>query len=657
MKNPIYKMSIDLNILNHLGIKLYSNIPAVLSEVVANSWDADAELVNIHLDTKSDKITITDNGHGMNESDFNEKFLHVGYQRRNKPEEAITPKWKRSVMGRKGIGKLSLFSIADIIEVRSVKGKEKNGFILDAKAIQKIIEENPKAEYRPKPIPRKTITLNNEGTQITLRKLKKNLKHTIPSLKKRIARRFSIIGEQNHFCVKINDQSVTIADRDYFHKLQYIWFFGEESKSFVSLCSADKLEYDEKRSNKVTADGEKYSFGGWIGTVEFSGDLKDQDENLNKIILMTRGKLAQEDILEDYSEGGLYSKYLIGEIHADFLDLDTEPDIATTNRQEIIKEDPRYLELKSTILAELKHIQNKWTALRIEKGTEHALEIPAIKEWYKSVDKKLQGEAKKLLGKINTLKFEDESQRKQVLKQGIIAFEMLKYRQNLKALDKISPDNFQSFGELFSNVDDIEATLYYQIASQRVGIIDAILTKIEKNDKEKVIQEYLFDHLWILDPSWERATVTPLMERRVTAEFKKIDATLTKEEFGGRIDIKYKAVTGKHVIIELKRAGVKVDSIELLNQVKKYRSGLLKLLKFAGKNEPLEVVCILGERPSDWETESAEETSRKALSQYDTRIIFYDELIENSYMSYKKYLEAKAEIGKLQTIISNIDAA
>ena len=44
-----YRMSLSLNVLNHLGINLYSNIPAVLSEIVANSWDADATAVNITL--------------------------------------------------------------------------------------------------------------------------------------------------------------------------------------------------------------------------------------------------------------------------------------------------------------------------------------------------------------------------------------------------------------------------------------------------------------------------------------------------------------------------------------------------------------------------------------------------------------------------------
>ena len=33
-----YKMTVDLNILDHLGINLYSNIAAVLTEAVANAW-------------------------------------------------------------------------------------------------------------------------------------------------------------------------------------------------------------------------------------------------------------------------------------------------------------------------------------------------------------------------------------------------------------------------------------------------------------------------------------------------------------------------------------------------------------------------------------------------------------------------------------------
>ena len=51
-------MSISLNALEHLGINLYSNIPAVLSEIVANAWDADAKKVAITIDKAAETITI-----------------------------------------------------------------------------------------------------------------------------------------------------------------------------------------------------------------------------------------------------------------------------------------------------------------------------------------------------------------------------------------------------------------------------------------------------------------------------------------------------------------------------------------------------------------------------------------------------------------------
>ena len=55
-----YWMTLSLNILNHLGINLYSSVPAVLSEVVANAWDADAKIVDIWIDEDNKEISITD---------------------------------------------------------------------------------------------------------------------------------------------------------------------------------------------------------------------------------------------------------------------------------------------------------------------------------------------------------------------------------------------------------------------------------------------------------------------------------------------------------------------------------------------------------------------------------------------------------------------
>lgn len=656
MNEAKYKMSINLNVLNHLGIKLYSNVPAVLSEVVANSWDADAE--NVDIEIKSDQITITDDGHGMTFEDINEKYLMVGYERRTH-ETGMTTKHRRLVMGRKGIGKLSLFSIADTVEVQTVQDGKKNGFIMSAQKIEAQIQEGG-STYNPDPLLESQVDLHKDGTRIVLTRLKKRISQAASALRKRLARRFSIIGTEYNFTVRINENPVEITDRDYFHKLQYLWYYGETSQKYIQFCNSQKLEHNEQRDRKIELENEgniavvSHQVTGWIGTALGSGDLKDGEDNLNKIVIMVRGKLAQEDILEDFTEGGLYTKYLIGEIHADFLDVDNEEDIATSNRQEIIKDDPRYLALRDWVKGELRNIKGQWTNLRNEKGIEEARQIPAIDEWVKDLGPDKQKQAKSLLGKIGQLTLEEDD-RLELYRHSVLAFESLGYKDSLSALDTISSENIQDFARIFANLDKIEAALYYQIVQERLKIIDTLRDNARSNVLEKVIQEHLYKHLWLLDPSWDRATETPLMEQNVKTAFDEIDAKLTEEEQKGRFDIKYKMTSGKHVIIELKRAKRVMDDFALIGQVDKYRTALQKLLEEVNKEEPVEVVCIVGKLLRQWTNAREREISRRSLAEKGIRVVLYDELIENAYRSYQAFLEKNREADRVYQLIQNID--
>ena len=58
MDNSKYTLKIDLNVLNHLGLNLYSNVPAVLSELIANAWDADSTEVKIIVSNDKSEIRI-----------------------------------------------------------------------------------------------------------------------------------------------------------------------------------------------------------------------------------------------------------------------------------------------------------------------------------------------------------------------------------------------------------------------------------------------------------------------------------------------------------------------------------------------------------------------------------------------------------------------
>ena len=646
-----YRISLSLNILNHLGLNLYSNIPAVLSEIVANAWDADAETVGVEIDAGNEKIVIYDDGHGMNLEDINNKYLNVGYSRRDKPEGRLTPRFKRPVMGRKGIGKLSLFSIARKVEIYTVKDDERHGFRMLLEDIQnKIKDKEAEGTYYPQSI---SVTERDiaKGTKIVLTDPKKTLHLAVPALRKRLARRFSIIGGEYHFKVSINGDPIGIADRDYFHKLQHVWHYGSDSAKYAA--QATNATTDECAA---VLPGSEYQISGWIGTVEKAGDLKDGEENLNRIVLMVRGKLAQEDILQDFNEGGLYSKYLIGEIHADFLDLDEKEDIATSNRQRIIESDPRYETLKEFIYKELKQIQSAWDSLRDKAGEKKALEHPAIKEWFGGLQPDAKTRARKLFGKINRLTVDSPEEKRRLFKYGILAFESLRYKGNLDALENIAPENLEALVEVFASLDDIEATLYHQIVSERVEVIKVLQEKVEENAREKAIQQHLFAHLWLLDPSWERATETAYMEKRVEKEFGKLNAKLSEEERKGRIDIKYKTASGKHIIVELKRADRKMKDTEIMEQLDKYHLALEKILEEAKRgNEAIECVCVVGRKLANWDMASNRKKSEDALKAKDIRVVLYQELIDNAYKSYQKYLEKSQEAGRISRLLKSLD--
>ena len=667
MAKPKYEMRMSLNVLNHLGLNLYSNVPAVLSEVVANAWDADATHVDIVIE--SGKITITDDGHGMSVTDINEKYLNVGYERRKK-EKVQTPAYNRPVMGRKGIGKLSLFSIANTVEVQTVRDGKKSGFVMSVAEIRAAIAQEGNT-YFPKSMGESDIVLDKAGTQIVLTDLKKRVSQTTSTaLRKRLARRFSIIGTEYKFDVAIDGEPVAIADRDYFHKLQYLWYFGSESEKYVELSNrlkSSQLEHHEKKACDIevlsgddAVDG-RYRVTGWIGTVRESGDLNYKDaednlneDNLNKIVVMVRGKLAQEDILEDFLEGGLYTKYLIGEIHADFLDQDDADDIATTSRQEIIKDDPRYRALQNWVRKELKHIQSQWTELRAEQGTREARQIPAIAKWMDDLKGDRKQAAKTLFGKIGILGQEDD--RITLYTQCVLAFESLVYKDRLSALKNLRPQNISAFTKVFADLAEIEASHYYQIVNERLQVIEALDQMVEENELERMVQDYLCDHLWLLDPSWERATDALYIEQKVKTAFEGIKAQLTPDEENGRVDIRYKKATGQHIIIELKRPALKLNDSELIGQVDKYRTALRALLDQSGDiHQPIEIVCIVGEKLKQWTNPAEREMSEKSLAAKSIRVVLYQELIKDAYRSYREFLDKRKEAGRVCRLIQNIE--
>ena len=661
-----YQMRISLNVLNHLGLNLYSNTSAVLSEVIANAWDADATEVNVEIDDINKCIAVSDNGIGMDVDDINDKFLHIGYQKRK--EQKVTPSLNREPMGRKGIGKLSLFAIANKIEVHTRKQNgEKEALLLDAEEIRKqILSENEGQGAEPY-LPTK-VQFDEScpiiGTKIKIYDLTKlHLDgRTITGLKKRIARRFSIIDQEHNFIVKINGESVTFADRDYFDKARFLFNYG--SNDYSEYCKKLDIEGEPPKklriqrpfafdqNGKEDEDG-LYRIYGWIAIARHSDDLDSNidDENLNKITIVVRGKIAQEDVLGEYRLGGMFTKYVYGEINADFLDEDDKDDIATSSRQKIAEDDQRYRALKIFIGSELKEIWNRTNSLKERKGIEEASDNnPYVKEWYENLAKPFKAPAKRIFGAIAESGI-DHRYRNEFYANGILTFEMLKMNEAVELLDTVDDSNVELFLRHLNQISLIEKVRYGEIISERISVIEKFRNIVDEDVYERILEEYLFDNLWLLDPAWERATQYEHMEETLQAV---VDG-IPLDDTTVRLDIRYRTGSG-YVVIELKRASVKLSKSDIEKQLRKYKDALEhQLLKYVDdEEEKIESICLLGTLPSGWDNRDIRNEDIRSLQAYSIRVLTYDQLIKDALWVYSKFNDKAKFVDDLHDTIEKV---
>src|SRR5262245_12397033 len=114
------KFSVDSRLLRELGERLVGHPYIALAELVKNAYDADATKVVISFAT--DRIEVSDNGHGMDIEAFASRWMRVGST--HKEAQQVSPRFGRSLTGSKGVGRLSVQLLAQHLELRSVSETE-----------------------------------------------------------------------------------------------------------------------------------------------------------------------------------------------------------------------------------------------------------------------------------------------------------------------------------------------------------------------------------------------------------------------------------------------------------------------------------------------------------------------------------------------------
>ncbi|WP_044529142.1 BbrUII/HgiDII family restriction enzyme [Herbaspirillum sp. B65] len=663
-----FKFDVDVNVINHLGVGLYSSTPAALTELVANAWDSDATEVHITIDPQGKSITIEDDGHGMTATDISKKFLNVGYSRRkNSTNKNFSNSGNRRVMGRKGIGKLAMFALANSVRVSSqAAGNEVVGFKVNVPELKRNLETNQTPEleeFSPGNFAK------GHGTKIVLDDVLVGLKTTEGYLRVKLARRFSVIDDSKGFTVFLNKTKITKADRGFYPHVQFLWAFDQStldeisglSKNLASVPKDDEpgspLEKCAVLLPPVVGFGDQnFQVTGYVASVFQPKNLGNKDDSANMFSVFANGRVFAENILTEANSAKYYQNYLVGEIHANFLD-DDDIDRATASREAIKRDDPKYNALIGFVRTTLESIGNQWDDWRTALGLDPTDGGNAgVNAWLETLtDRRDHAVAKRLMTSIKnaTVHSDDEKNEaaKKVLYRGaIVGFEKLKLKKQLDKLANVNDVLSPEFASIFSSLNDVEEAAYADITKQRLEIIKKF--KEIANDAsalEKVAQEYLFQHLWLLDPTWDRVTGRGEMEVTLTKYLKEVQPDST----GARLDISYRASSGRHIVVELKKPGkTSLNYYDLFQQVSKYKDAIHAYYDKEEPNKPkppLDIYLLVAQTPTGYD-----ESKKQALAAVNGRIITYSQLINDATNAYQAYWDVTNHTGSLETILSKI---
>jgi len=435
-------MTFEPNTIKHLGVKMYSNMPPALAELIANAYDACATEVYVHLyDADEKKVIVEDNGVGMTFTEVNDYFLRIG---RNRREENQKSPCGRVPTGKKGLGKLALFGIGDTINITTSQGGEGVSFNLDWNEILawKGKDYEPKFKKLPK-------SETSKGTKITLTNLKRKTGFPIEEYSESIAKLFNF---QDKFVVQLslNDSKPITIDS----KTKYANITPEFEWDIQKIVEVNDKDYADKKE-----------INGTIITTE-----KPLKANLRGVTLFANGRMVNSPEFFGPSESSHFYSYASGWLNIDFID-NWDDDVISTNRQSIDWENAKTADLRKYIASCLAIIERQWRELRKEKKKKKIGEKANLdlKDWLGKLPARVQEQVETIVNLLDdTPELSEETQQKsiQILHNLIPEYADFHWRhlhneiQDASKIDYQNADYYRAF---------IEAMKRYIIPTRKIS--------------------------------------------------------------------------------------------------------------------------------------------------------------------------------------------
>lgn len=602
------QLSFDPNTIQHLGVSLYSQLSSVLSELVSNSWDADADNINIVFsdDGEVKSITYTDDGHGMSFTELNEKYLVIGRNRRL--EAKCSPKGRKPI-GKKGLGKLSVFGICNIVTVESVKDKVKNCFIMNLDDIL----STKSGVYEPEILLKDQTTNDKNGTRIILQDIRRKSPFNIDDIASSLSKKFTIFDELN-VNLKDNSDNKKITNELKFDDLekQFTWIFPETDLTTISY----------QRKNEVK---------GEIFTTKTPIKVSD----MRGIYLTSRGKIVNQAEFYGARDNDQFHGYVSGYLAVDFID-EEDIDLISTDRHSLNWESDETKDLKGYLQEVIKKVGSSWKDKRSEKTKEElkdeGVDVEDFLDKLPRYEKDLGQQILKPILAAPDIGLEIQ---KEVTKKVIDKFENADFKEYAHQITclAISDGNKVELIKLLNDWKIVEAKQYASLAETRISVIKQFEQYLIDDTKEvPTLHNFLRDFPWLIDPR--------ILEFRDEVRYSQILAEhfpdKELEEKDRRIDFLCSNALGNVLyVVEIKRSKFEVDS-DALEQAWDYQSFLKD--KYASESGFSQVIAFVigGAKKNDRKTRSKEESYRKSGEVFAKT---YQELLEQSKFFHKEFLD------------------
>jgi hypothetical protein len=476
----ILKIKFAGRLIDLLGHQMYGGPVPSVTELVANAWDADAEKVEISIPadvkTLNAEIVVRDYGSGMSFEELNNYYLHIGYERRNRGER--TPKG-RLVMGRKGIGKLAGFGIAEDIIVTSIK---KGHLVELGLNYTQLRDLETTADFTFEPL-RDEATDESDGVKITFKTLKLSRSINPDSFRTSMARRFALGTESMQILVN----GIPLAKED----LTLEYRYPESGWTAEDIPEFGKIEY-------------------WFGFLKNT----IQDPELRGVSVFARERVAQFTPfvfnLTGAINGQVALEYLTGQIKADLLD--DAIDYIATARQTVNWQFGKAPVFEEWGKQKIKDLCADWKKKHTQKNIDRFQ--GKLGEFFTRIEKLSSQQERKdittALTKVASIERIMEEDFKIIANSMVSGVERESVKKIIQRINATSDEALPELYEAIKEWDIISAVSTAEVVFGKIEIIEKFKKHIddrlpEKASKGKLdMQTFIKEYPWLLGHRYEQ---------------------------------------------------------------------------------------------------------------------------------------------------------